>query len=855
MRFFGRSLIGLFMVALTAGLLALAGSTFYSALEERFSKEVKKRPARERVFSADVLTVKKTNISPVINSFGEIRSNRTLELRAPSGGTIVMLSKSFEEGGIVGEGELLIKIDPADAQTSVDVARADLAEAEVQLVDARGSLQLAKDELSVDVARADLAEAEVSFMDASGSLQLAKDELSVDVARADLAEAEVSFTDASGSLQLAKDELSVNVARAGLAEAEVSFTDASGSLQLAKDELSVDVARADLAEAEVSFMDASGSLQLAKDELSVDVARADLAEAEVSFMDASGSLQLANDELSVDVAKADLLEAEVQLMDSSGYVKLAKEELIAAENQLELKERAFTRQKDLKRRGVVTDAAVETAELSVSTSKQAVLSRKQASHKAEIQLEQSGNIVNRKKLNVSDAVLSRREAIQKAKLKLEQSGNVVNRRKLNLADAELSRRDAIQKAKLKLEQSGNVVNRMKLNLANAELSRREAIQKAKLKLEQSGNVVNRMKLNLADAELSRREAIQKAKLKLEQSGNVVNRMKLNLANAELSRREAIQKAKLKLEQSGNVVNRMKLNLANAELSRREAIQKAKLKLEQSSNLVSRRKLNLANAERLLSDTELYAEFGGRLAEVNVTSGGLVNNNERLAKLIDPDDLEVSFRLSTTQYNYLTDEKGLLIGSLVEVALDTMGADLKVTGTLTRESASVVEGASGRLLFAKLNEPVGLRPGDFVSVSVQEPVLKNIFIMPASAIGQNDTILLVNAEDRLEERTVELLRRQGENIVIRSDDLDGKEVVSKYSQLLGKGIKIKPIRAKVAGEEVFSGPEMVELDDKRRARLIAAVEANAYIPKNVKKKILTALSKKKVRADMIERLEK
>ena len=671
MRFFGRSLIGLFMVALTAGLLALAGSTFYSALEERFSKEVKKRPARERVFSADVLTVKKTNISPVINSFGEIRSNRTLELRAPSGGTIVMLSKSFEEGGIVAEGELLIKIDPADAQTSVDVARADLAEAEVQLVDARGSLQLSKDELSVDVARADLAEAEVSFMDASGSLQLSKDELSVDVAR------------------------------------------------------------------------------------------------------------------------ADLLEAEVQLMDASGYLKLAKEELIAAENQLELKERAFTRQKNLKKRGVVTDAVVEAAELSVSTSKQAVLSRKQAFHKAEIQLEQSGNIVNRRKLNVSDAGLSRREAIQKAKLKLEQSGNVVNRRKLNLADAGLSRRDAIQKAKLKLEQSGNTVNRRKLNLADAELSRREAIQKAKLKL----------------------------------------------------------------EQSGNVVNRMKLNLANAELSRRESIQKAKLKLEQSSNLVSRRKLNLANAERLLSDTELYAEFGGRLAEVNVTSGGLVNNNERLAKLIDPDDLEVSFRLSTTQYNYLTDEKGLLIGSLVEVALDTMGADLKVTGTLTRESASVVEGASGRLLFAKLNEPVGLRPGDFVSVSVQEPVLKNIFIIPASAIGQNDTILLVNPDDRLEEMTVELLRRQGENVVIRSDDLDGKEVVSKYSQLLGKGIKIKPIRAKVAGEEVFSGPEMVELDDKRRARLIAAVEANAYIPKNVKKKILTALSKKKVRADMVERLEK
>ena len=607
MRFFSRSLIGLFMIALTLGLLTLGGNTIYTAFQDRWSKEVKKRPARERVFSTDVMIAKLTDIEPTINSFGEIRSNRTLELRAPSGGNVIMLSGSFEEGGIVKKGELLLKIDPADAQSAVDVARADLAEAEVQLTDARGSLQLAKDELSVDVARAALAEAEVQLTDARGSLQLAKDELSVDV------------------------------------------------------------------------------------------------------------------------AKANLVESEVQLAEAVGSLELAEGEVISAQEQLDLKERAYNRQKNLRKRGVVTDSSLEAAELSVSSAKQVLLSRQQA--------------------------------VKKAKLQLEQSGNVVNRRRLNLTDAGLSQREAIQKAKLKLEQSGNTINRRKLNLTDAQLSRRESIQKAKLKLEQSGNVVSRMKLNLADA------------------------------------------------------------------------------------------------ERLLSDTELYAEFDGRLAEVNVTSGGLVNNNERLAKLIDPNDLEVSFRLSTAQYNFLSEENKLSIGRPVEVALDIMGTDLKVSGTLTRESASVVEGASGRLLFAKLNKPLGLRPGDFVSVSVKEPVLKDVFVMPASAISGNDTILLVNAEDRLEEMKVELLRRQGENIIIRSDALDGKEIVSKATQLLGKGIKIKPIRAKAAGEEVFSGPEMIELDEERRARLIAAVTANAYIPKNVKKKILTALSKKKVRADMVERLEK
>ena len=142
MRFFSRSLIGLFMIALTVGLLTLGGNTIYTAFQDRWSKEVKKRPARERVFSTDVMIAKLTDIEPTINSFGEIRSNRTLELRAPSGGNVIMLSESFEEGGIVRKGELLLKIDPADAQTAVDVARADLAEAEVQLTDARGSLQL-----------------------------------------------------------------------------------------------------------------------------------------------------------------------------------------------------------------------------------------------------------------------------------------------------------------------------------------------------------------------------------------------------------------------------------------------------------------------------------------------------------------------------------------------------------------------------------------------------------------------------------------------------------------------------------------------------------------------------------------
>ena len=48
--------------------------------------------------------------------------------------------------------------------------------------------------------------------------------------------------------------------------------------------------------------------------------------------------------------------------------------------------------------------------------------------------------------------------------------------------------------------------------------------------------------------------------------------------------------------------------------------------------------------------------------------------------------------------------------------------------------------------------------------------------------------------------------------------------------------------------------MVELDQDRRAKLIAFVEANTRIPDEVKTRMLTRLAEPQVPADMVERLE-
>ena len=95
MRFIGRSLFGLFLIALTVGLLASAAGLVFTTFQERTAKQGKKRPQAERIFSTHVLKVEASKIQPKIEAFGEIQSKRTLDIRIPIGGTIVYLSPNL----------------------------------------------------------------------------------------------------------------------------------------------------------------------------------------------------------------------------------------------------------------------------------------------------------------------------------------------------------------------------------------------------------------------------------------------------------------------------------------------------------------------------------------------------------------------------------------------------------------------------------------------------------------------------------------------------------------------------------------------------------------------------------------
>jgi hypothetical protein len=138
----------------------------------------------------------------------------------------------------------------------------------------------------------------------------------------------------------------------------------------------------------------------------------------------------------------------------------------------------------------------------------------------------------------------------------------------------------------------------------------------------------------------------------------------------------------------------------------------------------------------------------------------------------------------------------------------------------------------------------------VTVTVAEPALEDVADLPATAVDAAGRVLALNAEERLEDVAVEVLRRQGDRVIVAPGALVGREVVAERSPLIGAGIKVRPVRPGV--EE--AALEMLELTEDRRAALITAVEGNARMPDEAKARVIEQLRQDRVPADVVARIE-
>lgn len=298
-----------------------------------------------------------------------------------------------------------------------------------------------------------------------------------------------------------------------------------------------------------------------------------------------------------------------------------------------------------------------------------------------------------------------------------------------------------------------------------------------------------------------------------------------------------------------------LALSTAEqglIGSRLALAQAEARIERAAIARGRATIARDEAARTLAATREVAPFAGVVSEVTAVPGGIVSVNEKLGMLIDPTALEVAFRVSSGEFARLADPEGEILPLEITASLDVQGIELSLPGRIDRAGGAVGAAQTGRLVYARLDtDRLGLlRPGDFLTVRVEEPALTEVAVLPATAVSAEGDILLLDAEARLEEVPVSVLRRQGDTVIVAGAP-EGRTYVTQRLPQLGPGIRVRPV---APGDPAAVAEAMVRLSPERRAGLIAEVNANSRLPEEARVRILAALEAEEVPQSMIDRLE-
>jgi membrane fusion protein, multidrug efflux system len=309
-----------------------------------------------------------------------------------------------------------------------------------------------------------------------------------------------------------------------------------------------------------------------------------------------------------------------------------------------------------------------------------------------------------------------------------------------------------------------------------------------------------------------------------------------------------------------------LSLASADqsvLNRSQMVITARKRVERASAKLERAQNTLNDAIREVGETRVRTPFAGLLTGVDATLGRLVGVNEKLADVIDPTALEAVFRVSNRQFARLVDARGKVVKLRLRVGLRLGEKTVFVPGVLDRVDAVVGAGQSGRLMFARLqtsNDTV-LRPGDFVTVEIEEVPLQGVADVPATAVSEDGRVLVLADDGRLREARAVIARRQGERIFLRDVPFGTRYVTERLPQL-GAGVRVRAsaelatATSKGDAGSVRSAPstEDIALEPGRRERLVKAVTAAKRMPAERRARMLEMLARERVPKRLVERIE-
>ncbi|MGL6161455.1 efflux RND transporter periplasmic adaptor subunit [Microbulbifer sp.] len=199
----------------------------------------------------------------------------------------------------------------------------------------------------------------------------------------------------------------------------------------------------------------------------------------------------------------------------------------------------------------------------------------------------------------------------------------------------------------------------------------------------------------------------------------------------------------------------------------------------------------------LARTKVKAPFAGRVVETFVDLGQYVSPGTTLARVHSTGVAEVRLPLTDHQLSLLDLPLGQSIedGPAVRLRARIAGREREWRGQLVRTEASIDPNSRFVYAVAQVQNPykgeVPLVNGLFVEADIAGKTFDNITRLPRQALHEGDHLLVLDAENKLHFREVELLQAVDEDVWVRGDILSGERVVVSSLGYSREGMVLTP----------------------------------------------------------------
>lgn len=215
---------------------------------------------------------------------------------------------------------------------------------------------------------------------------------------------------------------------------------------------------------------------------------------------------------------------------------------------------------------------------------------------------------------------------------------------------------------------------------------------------------------------------------------------------------------------------------------------------------------LQQAKWDLERTTMVAPYRGRVRDEAVDVGQVVSLGVSLATLYATDYAEIRLPVADHQLAYLDlpDHPDVPEERLPAVILRARfaGKDNLWRGVVVRTEGEIDPKSRMVHVVARVEDPYAingenqdrapLAVGLFVKAEIQGPAAEDVIVVPRYAMRDANHILVIDPDDRLRIREVEILRIDGEEVLIRGSLGEGERLCVSPLQIVVEGMKVQTV---------------------------------------------------------------